>query len=264
MPCTWGFRTLLALTDFVKFLFVGLVYALITNFVKILFVGLVDALTDFEIPLSWPHVCNPVIIQVLTHVFSWPSSAAAAPQQNTKLENARCWWLTDNEQCSYFGLFKPIIIQVFTHVFSWPFSAATAPQLITKFEHASCRWLTDKEKCSYFGFLERRCKTCTIGTAAMANFKWCRSTQLQLSRNSKEKRCKTCTIGKDAIANFKWGRSCKCSYREFQKSYREFHVKPYREWAAIANFKKDVAKDISLVAPLSRFFLPTYSHIGVP
>ena len=47
MACTWGFRTLLALTDFVKFLFVGLVDALITDFVKILFVGLVDALTDF-------------------------------------------------------------------------------------------------------------------------------------------------------------------------------------------------------------------------
>ena len=30
-----------------KFLFVGLVDALITDFVKILFVGLVDALTDF-------------------------------------------------------------------------------------------------------------------------------------------------------------------------------------------------------------------------
>ena len=30
-----------------KFLFVGLVDSLITNFVKILFVGLVDALTDF-------------------------------------------------------------------------------------------------------------------------------------------------------------------------------------------------------------------------
>ena len=48
-----------------------------------------------EIPLSWLHVCNPVIILVLTHVFSWLSSAATAPQLITKLEHARCWWLSD-------------------------------------------------------------------------------------------------------------------------------------------------------------------------
>ena len=44
-----------------------------------------------DIPLSWLHVCNPIIILVFTHDFSRPSSAASAPQLNTKLENERCW-----------------------------------------------------------------------------------------------------------------------------------------------------------------------------
>ena len=134
-------------------------------------------------------------------------------------------------------LFKLRIFQVFTHVFRWPFSAATAQQQ-PKLEDAILWWLTDKERCSSFRCLERRCKMNTIGTAAIEIFKWCRSAQLQLSRKPREKRCKTCTIGKDTIANFKWSRSCKCSYRDCQNSNRELHVKPYRETASIANFKK--------------------------
>ena len=37
-----------------------------------------------------------------------------------------------------------------------------------------------------------------------------------------------------------------------KKNYREFQVRPYHAAAAIVNFKKDVADDVSLVAPLSR------------
>ena len=39
-----------------------------------------------------------------------------------------------------------------------------------------------------------------------------------------------------------------------KKNYRGFQVRPYHAKAAIANFKKYVADDVSLVAPLSRFF----------
>ena len=80
--------------------------------------------------------------------------------------------------------------------------------------------------------------------------------QMQLSRVSK----KLSRISREAVLR-------KGSYREFQKR-RQLSQIPEKKlsrissevdhaMAAIANFKKNVAKDISLVAPLSRFFLPT-------
>ena len=60
-----------------------------------------------------------------------------------------------------------------------------------------------------------------------------------------------------AIANFKKD----VSYRKFQKKTSRISSEVDHAMAAIANFKKDVAKDISLVAPLSRFFL--CQHIAI-
>ena len=117
--------------------------------------------------------------------------------------------------------------------------------------------------------------SCTVSRAAITNFNW--SVIHHLSQKKHE-----IWNSKDSITNVKRSQTCKCSNRDCQNSYHELHVKPYRDMAsianfkkdvsygkfqkkkqwisvevehaveAIANFKKDVAKDISLVAPLSR------------
>ena len=73
--------------------------------------------------------------------------------------------------------------------------------------------------------------SCTVSRAAITNFNW--SVIHHLSQKKHE-----IWNSKDSITNVKRSQTCKCSNRDCQNSYHELHVKPYRDMASIANFKK--------------------------